>query len=573
MQGREGVLGVREDPRLVMAIKVRNEADVIEANLRHHLAHGVDFFVVTDNGSDDGTREILQRWQDAGLMEVFDEPHEDFWSRAHGWVTRMARVAAERHAADWVLHADADEFWVAPAGSLKAALGSVPDRYQVVLAPRPEFLPRPDGEEPFYERMTARERYSRLRPKVAHRGIPGVALHQGAHDVMLVNKKVATSVLNDRRALTRLADPGRRGFDPSPAWAPYWPVRVLHFPIRSYEQYRRRVETVVFRGDPPATETRKDLRRRLKHGRLERSYEKLVLPRVPDRAPDRVAGSWSSIRACATRCAPAPTASPRPAPGMPWPPGSAGLDGEQLAAELAEIEYDAMQSIARSQRMLLRRVDRLQEQSRKNKARVRLERHAGREAAAAAAAQALMASGWLRAVAAAAIVVAWVALAGCGSRRGTDAATAPDSSLPASAPAGRQRPNIVLIVTDDQTVESMRIMSRVNRLVGDRGAEFGTSYVNFPLCCTVPGDGADRPVRAQQSRARQQGPDWWLREVPGRARRLESGHVAAGRRVPHRARRQVRERLRRRRSELPAGRLGRVVRERRRRRSGCTTID
>ena len=110
MEGGEG-------PRLVMAIKVRNEAELIEANLRHHLAHGVDFFVVTDNGSDDGTREILQRWQDEDLMEVIDEPHEDFWSRAHGWVTRMARVATERHGADWVLHADADEFWVAPAGS------------------------------------------------------------------------------------------------------------------------------------------------------------------------------------------------------------------------------------------------------------------------------------------------------------------------------------------------------------------------------------------------------------------------------------------------------------------------
>ncbi len=370
MQGREGVLEVREDPRLVMAMKVRNEADVIEANLRHHLAHGVDFFVVTDNGSDDGTREILQRWQDAGLMEVFDEPDEDFWSRAHGWVTRMARVAADRHAADWVLHADADEFWVAPAGSLKAALGSVPDRYQVVLAPRPEFLPRPDGEEPFYERMMARERYSRLRPKVAHRGIAGVALHQGAHDVMLVNKKVATSVLNDRRAMTRLADPGRRGFDPSPAWAPYWPVRVLHFPIRSYEQYRRRVETVVFRGDPPATETRKDLRRRLKHGRLERSYQKLVLPefRIERRTESGLLVMDPSLRDSLRAC---PDGIPAAGAGEAVASGQAGLNGEQLAAELAEIEYDAMQSIARSQRILLRRVDRLQEQSRKNKARVR----------------------------------------------------------------------------------------------------------------------------------------------------------------------------------------------------------
>jgi N-acetylglucosamine-6-sulfatase len=45
------------------------------------------------------------------------------------------------------------------------------------------------------------------------------------------------------------------------------------------------------------------------------------------------------------------------------------------------------------------------------------------------------------------------------------------------------RPNFVVVVTDDQTAESMRVMDRVRSLVGDRGATFETSYVNFPLCC------------------------------------------------------------------------------------------
>ena len=42
--------------RIVMTLKVRDEADVIDANLRFHLAAGADFFIVTDNGSTDGTR-------------------------------------------------------------------------------------------------------------------------------------------------------------------------------------------------------------------------------------------------------------------------------------------------------------------------------------------------------------------------------------------------------------------------------------------------------------------------------------------------------------------------------------
>ena len=46
-----------------------------------------------------------------------------------------------------------------------------------------------------------------------------------------------------------------------------------------------------------------------------------------------------------------------------------------------------------------------------------------------------------------------------------------------------RRPNFVVIVTDDQTLESMRIMERVSRLIGERGATFSASYVNFSLCC------------------------------------------------------------------------------------------
>lgn len=351
--------------RVVMAIKVRNEADIIEANLRHHLARGVDFFVVTDNDSDDGTREILQRWVDAGLMEVIDEPHEDFWWRAHGWVTRMARIAAQRHAADWVLHADADEFWMPAAGSLKRALARVPERYQVILAPRPEFVPRPETDRPFWERMTIRERYSRLRPKVAHRALPGVELHQGAHDVSL-SEGGAASILHDSRAVTRF--PGASGVaaDGSLAWAPYWPARVLHFPIRSYEQYRRRIETIVFRGDPPITKTRRRLRRRYNNGRLDRSYAKLI---VDDETIERELASGALIVDERLRDelrdgvdALAPEA---PTPVEPEP-----IDPGLEAAEMAEIEYDAMQTIARSQRLLVRRLDRLQRDSGQRKARI-----------------------------------------------------------------------------------------------------------------------------------------------------------------------------------------------------------
>jgi N-acetylglucosamine-6-sulfatase len=57
------------------------------------------------------------------------------------------------------------------------------------------------------------------------------------------------------------------------------------------------------------------------------------------------------------------------------------------------------------------------------------------------------------------------------------------SEPPASAGAGPARPNIVVIQSDDQTVDSMRFMDRTRSLVGERGATFQNHYVNWPVCC------------------------------------------------------------------------------------------
>ena len=40
-----------------------------------------------------------------------------------------------------------------------------------------------------------------------------------------------------------------------------------------------------------------------------------------------------------------------------------------------------------------------------------------------------------------------------------------------------------MIETDDQTLESMRVMDNVNSLIGGQGATFTNSFVNYSLCC------------------------------------------------------------------------------------------
>jgi N-acetylglucosamine-6-sulfatase len=70
------------------------------------------------------------------------------------------------------------------------------------------------------------------------------------------------------------------------------------------------------------------------------------------------------------------------------------------------------------------------------------------------------------------VVVGTVAIGGAESRPGA-----------ASGPAAQSAPNIVVIESDDQTVEEMRVMDNVNSLIGGQGATFSNSFVNYSLCC------------------------------------------------------------------------------------------
>jgi N-acetylglucosamine-6-sulfatase len=61
---------------------------------------------------------------------------------------------------------------------------------------------------------------------------------------------------------------------------------------------------------------------------------------------------------------------------------------------------------------------------------------------------------------------------------------APSANGPAPAAAqGDARPNVVVLMTDDQTLRSMRALPRTRALIGDRGARFASSFVSNPRCC------------------------------------------------------------------------------------------
>lgn len=102
--------------RLFMTLLVRDEADIIAYNISYHLRHGVDHIIVTDNGSIDGTREILARFEQMGQVTVIDELEHNYQQSI--WVTNMNKLARSM-GADYIINADADEFFVSESGDLR----------------------------------------------------------------------------------------------------------------------------------------------------------------------------------------------------------------------------------------------------------------------------------------------------------------------------------------------------------------------------------------------------------------------------------------------------------------------
>jgi hypothetical protein len=207
--------------KLVMTLLARDEADVIDAQIDFHLNAGVDLVIATDNLSQDGTTDILERYAKTGQLHLIREAGE--YLRQADWITQMGRLAASEFGADWVIHSDADEFWWPRGDSLKEVLASIPSRYGIVRALLRHFVPRPDDGASFAERMIVRmsasapinDPRSLFRPnlKIIHRADPNVNVSIGA-------QRLIDSTLVPLRG--------------------WYPIEFFHFPVRNLEQCERK---------------------------------------------------------------------------------------------------------------------------------------------------------------------------------------------------------------------------------------------------------------------------------------------------------------------------------------------
>jgi hypothetical protein len=195
---------------IAMLMVVRDEIDIIGQNIDFHRRMGIEHFVVTDNGSVDGTRDVLadfKRRMGESIVVIDDaEPAH----RQSARVERMIRVAKQKFRPRWIIASDADEFWYPASGRYDSEIDG---RKNILNCYWHNFLPRPDvpwqqftdvGEMPGYHgRMS--------KAFCLARGLMG--MYSGNHE---------------SRSIPHIAARSEN-------------IGVYHYPVRSYEQLERKV--------------------------------------------------------------------------------------------------------------------------------------------------------------------------------------------------------------------------------------------------------------------------------------------------------------------------------------------
>jgi glycosyltransferase involved in cell wall biosynthesis len=206
--------------KLVAISRVKDEADIIEPFVRHH-ADIFDIHLVLDDGSSDGTWEMLQELKREGLpLVLMREPSVGY--RQSQYMTGLMRRAAAEFGADWIVPLDADEFLETPEAISLATLLEHRER-RIFTIPWNNFVWSAAQDQHLEPNPVLRMRLrmpaspASLNKVVIPTSWPAeqLELTQGSHAVLHNGRPLPTEILDE--------------------------VRLCHFPIRSKAQFAGKV--------------------------------------------------------------------------------------------------------------------------------------------------------------------------------------------------------------------------------------------------------------------------------------------------------------------------------------------
>ena len=255
---------------LTMNLLIKDEADIIAQNIHVHAELGVDSFVVMDNGSTDGTTEIIRELGKTYPITLIERPTLDY--QQSNWKTEMARIARKKYGADWTIANDADEFWIPRHGNLKTPLTSTGS---VIYCERRNILYGWDAFEqaaPFFT-----QNHTVNFPILTQKGI---GVETDKRSAML--GKISGKVMVRSLGLLRVKGGNHRAWH---AWG--WlnqkncpDITVYHYPIRSRKKFEENIAHRARLLEKGVTKMGGHYRRwvRLKNeGLLDKELKRLVL--------------------------------------------------------------------------------------------------------------------------------------------------------------------------------------------------------------------------------------------------------------------------------------------------------
>ena len=109
----------------------KNEAPYLDEWLAFCMLEGVEHFLLYDNGSTDNSREVLQPWIEAGIVQLLDWPvHWKSGAQTKAFLDALGRLRGRTR---WAAFIDIDEFLFSPTGKKTSDVLRGYERYAGVI--------------------------------------------------------------------------------------------------------------------------------------------------------------------------------------------------------------------------------------------------------------------------------------------------------------------------------------------------------------------------------------------------------------------------------------------------------